>query len=141
MFTTVTTAVVCILLGNLIFLADSSSVFDKNLEECFRKQRDYEAQAKATLTQVQHWDTATTIPVLHTYIRSDANVDTKKKFIQSAQESIKIQGYFTCLRNMQPENVHATVLLMNILCYHILVFDWSVLFIYYFSTRFAQWLK
>ena len=84
--------VVYILLGNLIFSGNSSSVFDKNLEECFRKQRAYEAQAKATLAQVQHWDTATTIPVLHTYIRSDANVNTKKKFIQSEQEHIKIEG-------------------------------------------------
>ena len=95
MFTTVTAVVVYILLGNLIILADSSSIFDKNLEECFRKQRDYDAQVKATLTQVQHWDTATTIPVLHTYIRSDANVNSKKKFIQSSQESIKIEGNFT----------------------------------------------
>ena len=87
---------VYILFATLLFLAaaalESDSVLDKNLEECFAKQLDYEAQAQATMRKVQNWDTVVTAPVIHTYIRSDANLSSRKRVIQSAQESIKIEG-------------------------------------------------
>ena len=88
--------VVYILFATLLFLAaaalESDSVLDKNLEECFAKQLDYEAQAQATMRKVQNWDTVVTAPVIHTFIRSDANLSSRKRVIQSAQESIKIEG-------------------------------------------------